>query len=173
MRQKRRAVAAARFRRRLGLAGALASVGVLVGALPAWAAPPTYGNRSSCQLPLKSGSVSIQSFAAHKVTVTYEECGGFPTSQRPAAHIHIPWQVAYVSLLVTAPSTNPGSFVEDITIDDGKWFSINNGYDRRYSFTIHHKVIKVGSSTFDAHVDATIDDAYGITFCFGRTCKKG
>jgi hypothetical protein len=154
---------------RAGIASALAIGAVVATAASSFALTETYGSQSSCQTSLKTGSASIQAFAAHKIVVQYNQCARFTSNQRPSAS-----NIAYAKLYISAPTTNPGGVVEEVTIKDGSFLTIGGG-DQRYSFLIHHKVLKIigSGSDFEAHVDVLSDSSRGIYFCFGRTCTYG
>lgn len=156
--------------RRAAIASTLAVAGVVAAAASAFALTTTYGAESHCQLSTVSGSASIQAFVGHNVVVTYEKCSRFATSSRPSAA-----KIAYVKLLITAPSANPAGASEKITIEAGDWFTISNGLDVRYTFTVNQEVLKVPGfgNDFSAHVDALANSSHQILFCFGRTCVGG
>jgi hypothetical protein len=158
--------------KRRGVIAAILAIGaLLVTALPANALATTYGSQGNCQFALHSGTVDLQPFIAHKLRVHYEMCTRYSSSQRPSAQT-----VAYARLTITAPSSNPGSPVETVTINSGDWFSIGGGLARRYWYTVHHDVLRVpgSGSDFEAHVDVAANtSSYHINSCFGSTCKTG
>ena len=154
---------------RLATAAALALLALVATAFQAQALGTTYGSQGNCNVPSKSSpaiwsdSISIQAFAAHKIQANFNVCQKFVNNLRPT-----PSDVAYVDLSLTAPSTNPGSPVESITIEAGTWLQISNGV--RYQTTVKDTVVKVGTSTFPLNVDFANNKDYA-NMCFGKTCK--